>query len=126
MVTAPTVVTGLRGENSQFCQAWQCLTMFLMRPCNGVECAASGPKGHAGSRYSIGLASGWSSCEVMIYGRAQLPWVGGAVRSPRFRPNSRCRCERGFLREHGQSTLCDGSANFALVSLDVSKWVCRF
>ena len=40
----------------------------------------------------------------------QLSWVGGAVGSPRFPTNSGCRCERGFLREHGQSTPRDRSA----------------
>jgi hypothetical protein len=33
-----------------------------------------GMVGRAESRCSIGLASGWSSCEVMIYGRPQLSW----------------------------------------------------
>jgi hypothetical protein len=116
-------------------RAQGCALPYL-RPTIRVLAVAqkAGAEGSPSSRYIGGLTgrvrsgsyvrlvSGHSSCEVVICGRSRPSPHGGADASPRFRPNSGCRCERGFLREHGHSTLCDRSAvTFALVSLDVAK-----
>ena len=47
----------------------------------------------------LGLASGHSSCEVVICGRSRIGWHGGAGVFPHFRPDQTRRREGGLARE---------------------------